>query len=318
MDALLEILRALRISTSIISNGLFRAPWSVSTRGAPGAIFHAVIHGRCWVRLGSEGKKVEASEGDVVLVSQGDPHVTCSALHLSPTPVTSLGCSPGAGGVARVEHGGHDGEGAGEGEQTSIICGSFRLDHAAAHRLLELLPDLVLIPGSDARARWFDATLEMLAADLGQDAASGSVIVTRLSEALVVHLLQTHFLSVSREQAGWVGALRDQQIGRALALMHSRPGQRWSAEDLASEVGMSRASFFSRFCELVGEPPVTYLTRWRMSTAADLIRRHPGLSLGRVAGKVGYRSEEGFSRAFRKAMGLTPRQFRRRPVSAPA
>ena len=303
MEALLDILRSLRISSSIISSGLFRAPWSVSTRGADGAIFHAVIRGRCRVRVGTGGRKVEAGEGDVVLVSAGAPHVTCSALHLTPTPVTDLKADTGAGGVIRVEHG------AAEGEETAIICGSFRLDHAAGHRLLELLPELVLIPGGGERARWFGATLDMLASDLGQDPASGSVIITRLAEALVVHLLQTHFLSVTREEAGWVGALRDSQIGQALALIHAEPGTRWSAEELATRVGMSRASFYARFCDLVGEPPVAYLTRWRVSTAADLMRRHPGLSMRRVAGRVGYGTEEGFSRAFRKIIGVTPRQF---------
>ena len=248
----------------------------------------------------------------MALVSRGDPHVTASALHLTPLPVTSLTPLSQDGGVPRVEHCAAEEAG---GEETVIICGAFSLDHAAAEQLLGLLPDLLLIPGDERRARWFDATLGMLASDLGQ-VGGAPVVVNRLAEALVVHLLQTHFLSVSREQAGWLGALRDQQIGDALALIHTEPGTRWSADVLAGRVGMSRASFFSRFCELVGEPPVKYLTRWRMSTAADLLRRHPGRPLGRVAGQVGYRSEEGFCRAFRKIMGLTPRQFRRQQDAA--
>ncbi len=181
--------------------------------------------------------------------------------------------------------------------------------------MLELLPDLVLIPGGGERSRWFEATLALLAGEASNgDASDGDdatgAVVTRLAEALVVHLLQAHFRSVTEEQAGWVAALKDEQIGRALALMHAEPGTRWSAEELAAKVGMSRASFFARFCRLVGEPPTKYLTRWRMSTAADLMTRHPGLSMGQVADKVGYRSEEAFSRAFRRSTGQTPREFR--------
>ena len=155
-----------------------------------------------------------------------------------------------------------------------------------------------------------DATLQLLAADQGRPGLPGSVVTTRVAEALVAHLLQVHFMSLSSEAAGWLAGLKDERIGRALALIHTEPGTRWSAEGLAERVGMSRASFFSRFCALVGEPPVKYLTRWRMSTAADLLRREPDLPLVRVAGRVGYRSEEAFGRAFRRATGLTPREFR--------
>ena len=111
-------------------------------------------------------------------------------------------------------------------------------------------------------------------------------------------------------EAGWLAALRDHQIGRALALIHTEPGTAWSATQLAARVGMSRASFFSRFCAVVGEPPMRYLTRWRMNTAADLIGRQPDLPIPQLAGRMGYRSEESFSRAFRRELGVTPREYR--------
>jgi len=303
MDALADILRALRIESSIISHGRFAAPWAVSTKGAAGAIFHASIKGDCIVRLEGSRKRVELEEGDVALVSRGEAHLTCSALRVTPTPVTQIGRRDGSGGVALVEHG--------EGEATTeLICGAFVVDHAAAHVLLELLPPLIHIPASAGRADWLKATLSLLAAEVEAQQSGQDEVISRLAEVLVVHLLRQYFLSVPAEQAGWIGALRDQQIGRALAFMHGEPQIPWSAEELATKVGMSRASFFSRFCSLVGEPPARYLTRWRMSTAADLLHRNQQLSLGQVASKVGYRSEEAFGRAFRRQMGLTPREYR--------
>lgn len=304
VEALPEILRALRVSSSIISHGSFSEPWAISTKGASAAIFHAVIRGRCRIEL-SRGKDViELGEGDVGLVTRGEAHVTASGEALRPTPISTLAFDK-AGTVARLAHGGG-------GDETEVICGSFALDHAASHTLLGLLPPLVRIPGGAGRSQWFEATLHLLASELDGGLPGREAVVSRLAEVLVVHLLRAYFVSAPEHDVGWIAALRDRQIGRALALIHAAPGRDWSVEELASEVGMSRATFFSRFGGLVGESPARYLTRWRIHTAADLLTRpEQSLSLGQIAERCGYRSEDAFARAFKRLLGRTPREYQK-------
>ncbi|MCA9666329.1 MAG: AraC family transcriptional regulator [Myxococcales bacterium] len=308
MEALGDILAALRIRSSLISHARFTAPWSVSTSGAPepgSAIFHAVVRGSCWVCLGSNsrgGERVELGPGDVALVSRGEAHVTCSALRLVPQPVASLSHEQRPSGVPHVEHGGG-------GERVDIVCGSFAFDHASADILLEILPRLAHIPGSRDRSRWLSATLEMLASELDGAMPGREAVVSRLAEVLVLHLLRAYLLALPADRTGWVAGLRDPQIGRALAQIHAEPGREIDAEGLARSVGMSRAAFFARFGELVGQTPARYLARWRMRAAADILAR-TDLPLATVAQRVGYKNEQAFARAFRRVMGESPRSYR--------
>lgn len=303
VEALPEILRSLRVSSSIISHGSFSEPWAISTKGASAAIFHAVIRGRCRLELARGQDHVELSEGDVGLVTRGEAHVTAGGPTVRATPIASLAYDR-AGTVARLVHGGG-------GDETEVICGSFALDHAASHTLLGLLPPLVRIAGGAGRSQWFEATLHLLASEFDGGMPGREAVVSRLAEVLVVHLLRAYFVSAPERDVGWLAALRDRQIGRALALIHAAPERDWSVEELAAEVGMSRATFFGRFGGLVGESPARYLTRWRIHTAADLLSRpEQNLSLGQIAERCGYRSEDAFSRAFKRLLGRTPRDYR--------
>ena len=299
VDVLSEILVSMRLVSSVISRARFTAPWAVRTSGARGALFHVVMDGRCWLRDGPTGERIALEKGDLVLLSHGGAHVMCDSPSThTEVPVTELTRGPGA----RVEHGG-------PGEASSILCGSFRLDHAAGATLLSALPPIVHVTrGASPVVEWFDVTLKMIDSTLDAGEAGSDAVASRLLDVLFVQLLRS--AASSLPATGWLAAVRDPQVGRALALIHQEPGARWTVESLARRAGMSRSSFFERFTTLVGEPPAKYLARWRVMTGADRLRRSP-IDLVTLATELGYASEDAFARTFKRHIGLTPREYRK-------
>ena len=299
MDVLSEILVSMRLVSSVISRGRFTAPWAVRTSGARGALFHVVMEGRCWLRDGPTGEQVELNRGDLVLLSHGGAHVMCDSPGTSPE-VSVMELASGRG--ARVEHGGG-------GDVTSILCGSFRLDHAAGSTLLSALPPVVMVSrGTTPVVEWFDSTLCLVESTMDSGEPGSEAVASRLLDVLFAQLLRS--CAASLPATGWLAAVQDPQVGRALALIHREPGARWTVESLARRAGLSRSVFFERFTALLGEPPAKYLARWRVMTGADLLRRSP-VDLGTLASQLGYGSEDAFSRTFKRHYGLTPREFRK-------
>jgi AraC-like DNA-binding protein len=205
--------------------------------------------------------------------------------------------------------------GGGGGARTRILCGAFVLDHAAGSSFLSLLPPVIHFTrekrgaeaAPNAHAVWVAQTLALIDLELDGHARGADAMVTRLCDVLFLLLLRG---ASTRETHGWLAALHDQHIGKALALIHEDPRTRWDASVLAERVGMSRSRFFARFTELVGEPPAHYLSRWRATVAADLLRRRD-MSVVELAELAGYTNEEAFARMFRKHMGLSPSEYRR-------
>ncbi len=304
-EALREVLRSVRLETSVMSRAHLRSPWAVSTRGMPRAIFHAIVEGECVLRPEGVPGSLHLRPGDVALLSQGHAHVMTDGHGSLPAPLSTLAMQDDGSCVATLVYGG-------QGALTRIICGSFALRHAAGDAMLAALPPLLHARGRGPGGvgAWLDTTIDMLAHELDRRAPGAEVMVARLTDVLVMHLLRACVEQAPELGGGWLSALRDERIGRALATMHKQPAGKWTAESLASRAGMSRSSFFQRFSELVGEPPARYLARWRMWVAADLLRRE-GLSLGELAERVGYASEDAFSRVFKKVIGVSPAQYRR-------
>lgn len=305
MDPLSDILGSLRFESSILCRAKLGAPWGLYTRGASSAVFHAILEGACWVKHPPDGAARRLSRGDLVLVSHGDAHVMCDSPDTVPVPIASLLEGRPGGPMSCIAHGG-------DGTPCSILCGTFRLEHGAANELLSLLPPLVIVSrGETSTVEWFDTTVALIARELAAGQSGVETIVSRLTDVLVVQVLRAAATSLPSEAAGWLAAVQNEQIGRALALVHRRPDEKWSAESLASAVGMSRSVFFDKFTKLVGESPVQYLTRWRMYTAADLLK-HGDLSNAELADRVGYGSEDAFAKVFKKHLGVTPGEFKRR------
>ena len=305
MDPLSDILGSLRFESSILCRAKLGAPWALYTRGASSAVFHAVLEGACWVRHPPDGAPRRLDRGDLVLVSNGDAHVMCDDPATPPVPIASLIGTEPDGAVTCIRHGG-------DGTPCSILCGTFRLEHGAADALLSLLPPLVIVSrGDTSTVEWFDTTIALISRELVSGQSGVATIVSRLTDVLVVQVLRAAATSLPREAAGWLAAVQNEQIGRALALVHKRPAEKWSAESLAAAVAMSRSVFFDKFTKLVGESPLQYLTRWRMYTAADLLT-HGDLSNAELADRVGYGSEDAFAKVFKKHLGVTPSEYKRR------
>jgi AraC-like DNA-binding protein len=310
VDALSDILRTVRLASSVWSTARLTAPFAVRTKGSSASIFHVVTRGRAWLIPDLGGEPCALGPGDVVLLPRGDGHVLADEPTRLPMPLAELGRESTDEGAAIpcVVHGG-------AGEETFIICGTFRMDHAASESLLALLPRILHVADpKSGMASWIEGTLGLMEREIEAARPGVESVLARLADVLFVQVIRASFATIPAERAGWLAAVHDPQIGRALALIHESPGERWSADSLAKRVGMSRSTFFERFTGLVGESPAQYLTKWRVFAAADLLDR-TNLATTELANRVGYRSDDSFGRAFKKHFGMTPSQYRARATA---
>lgn len=306
VDPLGEALHFLRMSGTFCSRSEFSAPWALELPPMPGWLsFHVVTAGRCWLEIdGAEHLLLEP--GDLALVPHGEGHRLASApgvvaARLFELPRDQLSdryeiLRYGAGGVA-----------------TNVFCGVVRFDHPAAHQLVRLLPQVIRVDAaasSDSGTDWLQSTLRFMIAEARELRPGGDTVITRLADILVIQAIRAWIARDPAAQTGWLGALHDRQIGRALCLIHRDPARPWTLQALAAEVAMSRSAFAARFSELVGEPAMQYVTRWRMHVALTSLREHD-VSLAELASRLGYESEAAFSRAFKRVVGIAPGAARR-------
>jgi AraC-like DNA-binding protein len=195
-----------------------------------------------------------------------------------------------------------------------VIGGFFSSGGAAANPLFAALPSLIVLRGADPRVRrWLETTLAFIEGEIDSRAQGSGAVLQRLADVLFIQAVRAH---AAQEQAtGWLRGMSDRRIARALALLHERFAEDWTLDRLAHEVGMSRTALAVRFRELVGEAPMGYLTRWRMTRAANLLRGRDG-NLERTAGAVGYRSGTVFAKAFKRVTGVSPGRYRRAALLA--
>jgi AraC family transcriptional regulator, alkane utilization regulator len=332
MDVLSEVLRVIRLSGGIHLHAEFTQPWAILASGRGFAArrnlsaecvtaFHVCVAGRCWVRCGDlPPTMVEA--GDVIVFPRGDDHVMASDLALTPVPMKDIYPRPIADDVTFLRHGGG-------GEPARFICGFLHSDHQFGP-LFESMPPLVCVRARDGgfcfeaitqsgqtlhpiarhEADWWDASLRFLVNEVMAPQPGNRAVLARLPESLFVAILRCLLRRAADDNRGWLAGLNDAQVGRALAMLHAEPARPWTVEELAQRVAMSRAAFAARFVELVGDPPMQYLTAWRMHLARNLLREGR-LSIAEIASRVGYESEAAFNRAFRRAVGTPPAAWRR-------
>lgn len=277
------------------------APWGIAMPPLPGTmVFHLVTQGELVLEV--DGETTRMTSGDVVLVPHGTGHVILDAPGSDATPLFDLPRKEAGERYERIRV-------PGPGATTGLVCGAVSFSGLGVARLVRSLPP-VLAAGRGAEAAWVRAAFEIIAVESRSPRPGSDVVTARLADILVVQAVRAWLESTSADR-GWVAGLRDPLLGRALAAFHADPGAPWSLASLANEAGMSRSAFAARFRDLVGEPPMAYVTAWRMDVAARLVREED-LPLARVAERVGYQSEAAFNRAFRRAHGLTPGVFARR------
>jgi AraC-like DNA-binding protein len=314
MDALSDLLRVVRFSGSLFLEAKFRGPWCVSSQLSPencgpafksvgGPIsFHYILDGHLKVRTGNEQIRT-AGPGDMILVARNDPHLLGSDLTLPPVPSTSLIRKVGEHAMAEIDHG------AGEKIDQHFVCG-FLAAPVREHPLLSALPPLLVasVRGRPC-AEWAESSFRYAARECAACRPGSQEILSRLAELLFVEAVRGYIEQLSGDATGWLAALRDPSLARALAALHARPMHPWTAEGLAEEASLSRSAFAERFTATVGQPPMSYLTRWRMLVAGQRLRESSD-TIAQIAETVGYESESTFSRAFAREMGVAPGAWR--------
>lgn len=316
-DRLARALHALRMRSAFYCHAELSEPWALAMPTLPDTIsFHVVTSGHCRLRVEAEGAGeservvmtedvIELRVGDLALVPHGRGHDLLSGEGAgTPQRVDSLPQRYSGENYSELSHGGG-------GRTSRLICGIVSFDDPIARELMRRLPAVVTVNGESASASSsIRDTLRLMHDELSHPQPGSETVATRLADILVVQALRNWLLNEADATAGWLQALRDEGIGRALEAMHARPGNDWSLERLARLASMSRTAFATRFASLVGESPIAYLTRWRMNLAHSQLREAE-ITVGRLSAELGYRSEAAFSRAFTRVIGHTPGSVRR-------
>jgi AraC-like DNA-binding protein len=327
-DTLSDVLRAVRLRGAVFFYVQGSDPWVAATPRSteiipailPGVdhmmAFHVVVRGSCWAGIAGE-EPIRLEQGDIALFPQGDHHVMSSApglrapaarneIFFAPRPpqmpfALSLG-KPGRS-TALLDGGGR--------QEVTLVCGFVGLDARPFNPLLASMPRALRIPvlAGDGSS-WIGAFLRSIVDESNQRRPGGEAVLERMSEMLFVEVLRRYADGLPLDQTGWLAGMRDPAVGRALSLMHQRPGEAWTLERLGDEAAVSRSTLHERFVHFIGQPPMQYLTQWRMQLAAGWLRDTDAKVID-IALEVGYENEAAFSRAFRRAVGESPGAWRR-------
>lgn len=307
-DPLGSSLHLLRLEGTLYNRGELTAPWSVSVPRLDGLLaFLAVTHGRCFLVVDGEAP-IPMAPGDLAILPHGTPHTVCSDPDFPAIPLIDIPVEKVSERLEVLRHGG-------SGEMTRTMYGCVRFDHVAAHNLVSHLPQVIHIDSWDDDAgSWQQSTLRLVAREAAQLRPGGETVITRLSDILVIQALRSWLENSPDAQRGWLAALRDPQIGRAMAMIHAEPGAEWSMNRLARAVGMSRSAFAASFTAQVGVAPMTYVRHWRLSIARDRLL-HTKDAQASIAHDLGYQSEAAFCRAFRRHYSIAPGSMRKRSAN---
>jgi AraC-like DNA-binding protein len=312
MDVLGDVLSITRTGATVVAQAELVPPWGLEIDPLAEAHVHVVVRGNCWLRIAGERRHIRLDAGDVVLIRAGVGHSICDDPKTKPAPHQEvLAAMPLR--LAQLPP-------SQANETTLVLCAKYLFQGTGAHPLTSLLPPLIHLTAQQAEQHTqLQLLLELLRHEGADGGAGTELVVPRLVDSLLVFVVRGWLATQPVAAGGWFGALRDTHISKALGLMHEQPQATWSLEELARQVGQSRATFARRFLELIGETPVAYLTRWRMCLATKLLS-DTMLSLDEIAPRVGYQTAAAFSRAFRRSIGCAPGAFRTnaRPRLAPA
>ena len=317
-DALSDLLRTVRLTGATFFDVVGKAPWvaeqpsreMVLPKILPGGehliAYHVITEGRCFASIvGEEAIAVEA--GEVIVFTNGDPHVMSSSPGMRADPVTPDAVDATSSQLPFILNYGGEGP-----TSAKLVCGFLACDARPFNPLLENLPPVIKVgdpQGGDTG--WLGQFVRLAMRESADKRAGGESVLAKLSELMFIEVVRRYLEALPPEQSGWLAGLRDPFVGKALSLLHGAPARDWTIEELAREVGVSRSVLAERFTAFVGIPPIQYLAKWRMQIAAGLLSG--GANMATVAAEIGYGSEAAFSRAFKKMVGTAPSAWRRRP-----
>lgn len=309
MDALAGLLDGPRARDAFLVRTVMQPPWSVRVQdGAPLSVA-AVLTGTAWI-VPEDGEPVRLATGDVAVTRGPGPFTFADDPTTPPQAIIHPGqrCTTPDGielhqeMALGVRSWGNDAEG-----NDVQIVGTYQLDGEVGGRLLHALPTLIVVPADELQSPLVD----LLGVEMARDEPGQEAVLDRLLDLLLIATLRAWFSRPGAEVPGWYRANGDPIVGPALRMLQNNPAHPWTVASLAAEAGASRAALARRFTDLVGEPPMSFLTDWRLTLAADLLLV-PGATIGAVARQVGYGSPYALSTAFKRARGVSPREHRRR------
>jgi len=316
MDALSDVLRAMRLTGGVYLHGEYRAPWCLSIHADPKSCvtwlgqtthvipYHYVLEGRVRVRLAG-GEELELGPGETVMFPRNDPHLMGSQLDVPAVDARDVVQMGDAGALATIHYYG------GDGERAHIVCGFLGAEDVRGNPVIDALPPALRLaarPGS--AGDWIRTSFHHAAEQIAAGHTGSEALMSKLSELLFIEAVQRYAEDPASERRGWLAAFADRHLARALALLHTRMAEPWTVEALGREVGLSRSALAARFVEVLGVPPMQYLANWRIHRAAHELASS-GKPIPRIAEQVGYESEASFARAFRRHMGVPPATWRR-------
>lgn len=303
-DPVGEALHFLRMSGIFYCRSEFTAPWALDMPPMKRCLMlHLVTEGRCWLEVAGAPNRL-LQTGDLALVPHGEGHRLTSEPGLPGVPLFEAPREEVSDRYEILRLGGG-------GARATAICGLFQFDHPAAHHLMAVLPKVIAVESwNSPHHDWIQSTLRVMAAEARAMLPGGETVITRLADILVIQAIRSWIAQDPAAQTGWLGALQDKQVGRAITAIHRDPAQPWTLESLAGVAAMSRSAFAARFTQLVGESAMHYLTRWRMLVAVSLLQENDS-PLVEIANRLGYDSEAAFSRAFKRHLGVSPGSVRR-------
>ncbi|UJW32134.1 AraC family transcriptional regulator [Saccharothrix sp. AJ9571] len=306
MDAFSDLIRGVRAHGSLFGSSTLSPPWALHfVDGAPLTLC-TVLTGEGWI-VPEHGPPEPLRARDTIIVRGPETFTFVDEVGTAAEPVAcGEHCATPEQGGTRHRLGWHDRDGDGPGA-TTLIVGAYPVRGELSRRLLDALPVVLRVPAGGTS----DPVLDHLADELAVDTPGQQVVLDRLLDWMLVCTLREWFDRPGGEPPAWWAAQRDPVVGHALRLLHAEPAAPWTVATLAERTGVSRSTLAKRFAELVGEPPLTYLTHLRMTLAADLLVEQDAATVADIARTVGYSDPFGFSAAFKRVRGANPSEFRR-------
>jgi AraC-like DNA-binding protein len=319
VDVLSDVLRAVRLTGAVFFDFDLSSPWvveappsrDIAAKVMPGAQrvieYHLIARGAGWGHaVGQE--PIRLREGDLIVFPQGDAHVLSSAPGMREVPDMSAFARLSTTRPVVYELGG------GGPERARIVCCFLGCDERPFNPLLTALPNVIHLSAASPQATtgWLGTLLSIAAKESGSERPGSENVLARLSELMFVETIRRYLETLPPAETGWLAGLRDPVVGQALAALHGEANEQWTVDRLARTVGLSRSVLAERFTAMVGQPPMQYLTSWRMQLASRMLAR--GGQIAEVAAAVGYESEAAFSRAFKKLVGQAPATWRKSSI----